>query len=247
LGNNLNISNQNTQRHNINMKRALTVMTLLAGAASVYSQGEVNMLDYGGTFTIQVFNVQAAGESTTPVSYGGFSGTETQGQGPNSALVNPGTTVYDTGSELGAGYSLQLLGAVGSGDALSTLTPQGSPITTWYTAGAGLPGFWNSGVNVAITGSSVGGTATVAIGAWNNEGGTVNSLAAAQAAGDPWGVSTTGNIASLGGAGGSPPGALPSTITSFSLATTTVVPEPSTVALGVIGASTFLMRLRRKQ
>ncbi len=218
-------------------------MTLLAGAASVYSQGEVNMLDYGSTFTIQVFNSQRLGESTTPVSYLGYSATETQGQGPNRLLVNPGTTVYDTGSELGAGYSVQLLGAPGSGDALSTLTPQGSPITKWYTAGVGLPGFWNSGANIAITGSSVGGAATVAIAAWNNEGGTINSLHAAQAAADPWGVSNTGNIASLGGAGGVAPGALPSTITSFSLATT--IPEPSTIALGVIGASTFLMRFRR--
>lgn len=212
----------------------------------MYSQGEVSMLDYGSTFTIQVFNVQAAGESLTPVSFGGFSGTETQGQGNNPSLANPGSTSYDAGSELGAGYSVQLLGAAGSGDALSTLTPQGSPITAWYTAAQGLPGFWNSGVNVSITGSAVSGPATVAIAAWNNEGGTINSLAAAQAAGDPWGVSNTGNIASLGGAGGSAPGALPSTITSFSLATT-VVPEPSTIALGVIGASSFLMRLRRKQ
>jgi hypothetical protein len=223
-------------------------MTLLAGAASVYSQGEVSMVDYGGTFTIQVFNVQAAGESTTPVSFGGFSGFETQGQGPQTPggnLNNPGTTAYDNGSALGAGYSVQLLGGVGSGLALSALSPMGAPITTWYTSGQGLPGFWQSGANVAITGSTVGGAATVAVAAWNNEGGTVNTLAAAQSAGDPWGVSTTGNIASLGGAGGSPPGNLPASVTSFSLATT--VPEPGTIALGVIGASTFLMRLRRKQ
>jgi hypothetical protein len=32
-------------------------------------------------------------------------------------------------------------------------------------------------------------------------------------------------------------------MTSFSLA---VTPEPSTIALGVIGASAFLLRLRRK-
>jgi hypothetical protein len=226
------------------MKKTLTVMALLAGAASIYAQGEVNMLDYGSTFTIQVFNTQSS--PTTPVTWGGFSGSETQGQGPNSSLANPGATAYDTGTELGAGYSVELLGAPGTGVALTSLVEEGSPITTWYTGAQGLPGFWNSGANVPIQGSTVSGPATVAIAAWNNEGGTVNSLAAAQATpGDAWGVSTTGNVASLGGVGGSAPGALPSSITSFSLATT--VPEPSTIALGIIGASSFLMRLRRKQ
>jgi len=226
-------------------------MTLLAGAASVYSQGQVNMSDYGGSFAIQVFNVQGAGESITPVAFGGYSGLETQGMAPNSSAQSSGTTAYDANSALGTGYSVQLLAnQTGSGDnaALSSLTPTGAPITTWYSAAGGsvggFNGFWQTGVNVTIPNAAAGTSTTVAIAAWNNEGGTVNTLAAAQAAGDPWGVSNTGNTASLGGGIITPPN-LPTTINSFSLATT--VPEPSTIALGVIGASTFLMRLRRKQ
>jgi len=234
------------------MKKAITVMALLAGAASVYAQGEVGLSDYGSTFAIQIFNVQAAGESTTPVSYNGFSGFETMGTSPNANLNTPGTTAFDAGSALGNGYSVELLAAGGQNVPLSGLSAVAPVITTWYTAAGGNPtagfsGFWQSGANATIPNALGGSSATVALAAWNNEGGTVTTLAAAQAAGDPWGVSTTGNTAGLGVAGGGTPPNLPSTITSFSLvAGTNTIPEPSTIALGIVGASAFVMRLRRK-
>jgi hypothetical protein len=225
-------------------------MALLAGAASVYSQGQVSLVDYGSTFSIQVFSSQGLAASTTSVSYGGFNGQEEMGQSANPNLFNPGTTSYAAGSALGTGYSVQLLAATGTGDAISALSANGPVVTTWYAAAGGDPttgfnGLWLSGANASISGTSVGGGATVAIAAWDNEGGTVGSLGAAQTAGDPWGVSTTGNIASLGGPGGGTPSTLPNSILSFSLVSTT--PEPNTIALGIIGASAFLMRLRRKQ
>src|SRR5271170_2230469 len=118
----------------MNMKKALTVMTLLAGAASVYSQGEVTLGDYGSTFTIQVFNSQSAANSTTPVSYNGFNGQELMGQSPNGNLFTPGSTVYAAGSALGTGYSIQLLGAAGTGDSISSLVANGPVVTTWDSA-----------------------------------------------------------------------------------------------------------------
>jgi hypothetical protein len=55
---------------------------------------------------------------------------------------------------------------------------------------------------------------------------------------------STGQLA-LGSTTGTPVEITPALgLTSFSLATT--VPEPSTIALGIVGASAFLMRLRRK-
>jgi len=230
-------------------------MALLAGAASVYAQGEVGLSDYGSTFTIQVFNSQPSGSSVN-VSYNGYSGTEVMGQSANANLFAPGTTTYAAGSALGTGYSVELLAAPGASQPFSSLVPTAPVITTWYTsaggdAPSGFSGFWNTGANATIAGAAGGSTATVALAAWNNEGGTVTTLAAAQAANkavpgsDPWGVSVAGNTAGLGiGGGGTPPN-LPSSITSFSLVSS--VPEPSTIALGVIGASAFLMRLRRKQ
>jgi hypothetical protein len=238
------------------MKKALTVMALLAGAASVYSQGQVSLVDYGSTTSIQVFNSQSVAASTTSISYGGYNGQEEMGNSANPNLFAPGTTSYAAGSALGTGYSIQLLAAAGTGDAISSLVANGPVVTTWYTAAGGDPttgfnGLWLSGANATISGVGVGSGATVAIAAWNNEAGTVGSLGAAQAANaaapgsDPWGISATGNIASLGGPGGGTPSSIPGSITGFSLVAG--VPEPSTIALGVIGASAFLMRLRRKQ
>lgn len=228
------------------------MVTMLAGAVSAYSQGEVSLNDYNGNFAIQVFTQQSAAASTVAVSYGGYSGTEQMGATANSGApaVPQGTTTYAnaplTGSAGSPAYSIELLAAPGLNQSLSSLVPVAGTIqTTWYTGDylSGLGGFWNvSGTGLGtIPGTTT--TATVALAAWNNEGGTVNTLAAAQSAGDPWGVSTTGNISALGFATVQPPN-LPTTITSFSLATT--VPEPSTIALGVMGASAFLMRLRRK-
>lgn len=112
------------------MKKALTAMALLAGAASVYSQGQVSLVDYGSTFSIQVFSSQGLAASTTSVSYGGFNGQEEMGQSANPNLFNPGTTSYAAGSALGTGYSVQLLAATGTGDAISALSANGPVVTT---------------------------------------------------------------------------------------------------------------------
>lgn len=231
------------------MKKTLTVVALLAGAASVYSQGQIALSAYNAAFTIQIFNSQSMANSTTAVSYGGFSGNEEMGASANSSLNTPGSTVYAAGSALGNGYDVELLAAPGTGDAIGTLVATGPVITTWYSAAGGDPttglnGFYNTVTTATIAGTTT--AATVALAAWNNAGGTVNTLAAAQAAGlGQWGVSATGNVASLGFGTITPPN-LPTSITSFSL-TASSVPEPSTIALGVMGASAFLLRLRKRQ
>jgi len=224
-------------------------MALLAGAASGYSQGFIGLSDYGGSFTIQIFGSQGSA-ATTAVSYGAYSGLELMGQSANGSLNNPGTTTYAAGSALGTGYSVELLAGAAGATSYASLTPTAPIITTWYTAAGGdattgFSGFWKSGANAQIASVAGGSSASVALAAWNNEGGTVNTLAAAQAANDPWGVSSIGQSAALGAAGGGTPPNLPASITSFSLVSTTI-PEPSTIALGVMGASAFLMRLRRK-
>lgn len=149
-----------------------------------------------------------------------------------------------SGTPLGAGYDVELL-AGPAGTALGSLTPVGnSLITTWNTGSEA--GYWNSTTLATISGVTT--TATVAIAAWNNEGGTITTLAGAQATpNDPWGISSTAVTSALGFASQQPP-FLPAGVTSFSLGLpTSAAPEPSTIALGVIGASAFLMRLRRKQ
>ena len=226
-------------------------MTLLAGAVSVYSQGAISLNDYGniGNFSIQVFQPQAPGVGVT-VSMNGLTGTEVQGQPNNSYLPVKGTTLYSGNSTIGPGYDVGLL-ALANGTTATTYDQlslvSGTTISTWInnpglTAGNNSLGVWNSSV-VAEIGPGSPTTAAVAIAAWQATGsaGAATTLAEAQADGYHWGVSdiVTANLT----VGTGSPGFLPTTLTSFSLVSS--VPEPSTIALGVIGASALLFRRRK--
>jgi hypothetical protein len=218
------------------MKKTITTIALLAGAASAYSQGQINMNDYGTTFAIQIFTPSTV--AAIPVTYGGYTTLEVQGNTVNDD--NAGTTTYPGSTPIGAGYEICLL-AGAAGDSVSQLSPvAGSTFGTFISTGGG--GYWNAPNNL-VTIPGITTSATLAIAAWNTEGGTVSSLGLAQATpGDQWGISAIATEP-VGIAPATPP-YLPAGITSFSLGAT---PEPSTIALGVIGASAFLMRLRRKQ
>jgi hypothetical protein len=241
------------------MKKTLTAMTLLAGAVSVYSQGAVSMNDYGniGNFSIQVFQAQPLSASTVDVSGAVTNGSawkEEMGQPANSYLPTKGSTVYSGQSTIGPGYDVGLL-ALANGTAASTYSQlslvSSSVISTWLPA-AGTSavnnnaGIWNSSATADV-GPGTPATAAVAIAAWANTGsaGAATTLAQAQADGYAWGVSDIVTTALTTGTGS--PGFLPTTLTSFSLATsgTSPLPEPSTIALGVIGASTLLFRRRK--
>lgn len=245
------------------MKKTLTVMTLLAGAVSVYSQGSVNMSDYypAGPHgylsgTVQIFTGQGVGVGSL-VTDGAYSGWEVMGNTANTYMIAPGSTVYHTGSPLGPGYSVGLLFAAGNqlaGGYSGLALANGSVVSTWENnstqgstpTSSGNYGLWSTTTAVAsLPTVTTGGLATLAIAAWQNTGaqGAANTLAAAQADGYAWGVSdiVTANIATTP----NPAGNLPTTLTSFSLASVASVPEPSTIALGVIGASTLLFRRRK--
>lgn len=73
------------------MKKTITTIALLAGAVSGYSQGQINMNDYSDpTFSIQIFNISTG--ANIPVTYGGYTAMEVQGNTVND--LNPGTTTY---------------------------------------------------------------------------------------------------------------------------------------------------------
>jgi hypothetical protein len=246
------------------MKKTLTVITLLAGAVSVYSQGppylqgSVSMADTpGGSFAIQVFLPQSPAASTVAVSYGGYTGYEEMGNTSNTNLSNPGSTIYANERVVtGYGCDAGLLAAPGLGDALSSLSfVPGSVVSTWFTyPWSDFAGFWNSDATAQIPGTTPGNggsaAATLAVAVWANSGvnGSATTLAQAQADGYDWGVSNTGDVDDLGGSipggGNYPTPSLPDSIESFSLAVN-VVPEPSAIALGVMSASAFLFRRRK--
>jgi len=238
------------------MKKSLTGMiALLAGAFVAHSQGTVSFGNYLNTAYSYVS--LKSGSSTTPIGGGG--GTTTTGTG------NPTTDVGN-----GNDWTVQLYGASGAGDASTALSPllqqDGvTPVTAVMAQGLtpstlanpdGVAGTWASTEIGVVPGAFGGSAATVQVYAWYNDGGTITSYSAAQKAGVPTGFSTTANVASLGGppnGGGasSPPAFLPTGaggLGNFTLTGGTVTtPEPSTIALGVMGASAFLLRLRKKQ
>lgn len=240
------------------MKKTLTTITLLAGAVAGYSQGTVNFNTYvPGTYVQRIYAPQLNGVGNTTVSYGGYTTTEMTGSTASGAAPKEkpvGTTVYTGGYLTGTEYDAQLLAAPGVAT-LANLSPIGAPIsflsgTAPLTSGlVNQPASPTSTATPTIPGTGANGSATVAIAAWDTVGGQYTTLAEAQAAGAAWGISPLVTLSETGGGITSPPNLAGSTgvtytgaATSFSLGS---VPEPSTIALGVMGASALLFRRRK--
>jgi len=232
------------------MKKTLTAMALLAGVVSGYSQGAMSFYGHGTGLQQSVWNVQPGANDNTTITYGGYGtnltagGTaptvvEEQGSTAATSETPAGTTVYAAGTSLGGsvsagtGFDAQLLAGAGSGLSLSSLVPVGTVLNFFTTAGAA--GQISGAVTESINGTTVGSpVATIAIAAWNNGGGLYNTLASAVKAGEPFGISALANITTT--FGDNSPALMDSASNlylSFSLGT---VPEPSTIALGVMGA-----------
>jgi len=225
------------------MKKTITgVVALLAGAFVAHSQGTVSFGNYGALSTYIYVSL-----GSTKLGGGGTS---------------TGVAANDTG--VGGDWTVALYGAMGSGVAASGLsqldTAASTPVTATLETGTlqdSTAGTWYSTAAAIIPGTTLAGqAATVQVYAWYNDNGMYTTYAAAKTAGVPTGFSSTGNVTTGGPNTGAPPsvpGALPSgtganQIGSFTVAGGTVTgPEPSTIALGVMGASAFLMRLRKKQ
>lgn len=145
--------------------------------------------------------------------------------GINAPVFAPGNV------KLGSAY----LGQLYAGPTADSLAPVGTAVAFKDAAGAGTG--YVIGGTVTINSVTPGANAFIQLRAWDAAGGT--SYEAAQAAGKIYGNSATITIAT--GGGGSPP-ATPSPLTG--LASFTLVPEPSTLALGVLGAAALLLRRR---
>ena len=195
-------------------------------------------------------------------------------QGASSLDTPPGTTVYDANSLLGGAsgpaggpftagsvvytygnqFTAALYAAPGAGDSISSLllVPQYEGVMRQTSLSEG-PEVLGTFIPNAISGTDPGipntpvasPIATVAVAAWYNDGGTITTLAQAEADGVPYGESLPVTITGLGESGASPPVTAPNLVgvQSFSLVT---VPEPSTIALGLMGVCGFLARRRMK-
>jgi len=216
------------------MKKSITgVVALLAGAFVAHSQGTVEFGNYAST---------APGYTYVSLSSGG---TKTLLGGSASNTGNPAA---DTGD--GADWTVALYGSATSGTPVQLDDASANPVTATLEVGNALtdtlPGTWYSTQIGVIPGVPTAGlSASVQVYAWYNNGGTINTYAAAQAAGVPTGFSSV-VTATTGGPNGNNPSTPPSSF-AFPAFSVSGVPEPSTIALGVMGASAFLMRLRKKQ
>ncbi len=213
------------------MKKSITgVVALLAGAFVAHSQGTVSFGNY---------------LALSPYIYVSLGSTKLGG-----SAANTGVAANDTGS--GADWTVALWGASGSGDTAAAVAANGNLATATLETGTGdaTPGTWLSTTAAVIPGTTLAGQAvTLQVAAWYNDGGTLTSYAAAQGAGMPVGLSALANGTTGGPNTSGPPStapALPTGLGNISLSSS-VIPEPSTIALGVMGASAFLLRLRKKQ
>jgi hypothetical protein len=143
--------------------------------------------------------------------------------------------VLGTENGPGSSYSAQLF-LVGAGGALTPLTPA----TTFFDATPTAPTrsqYWQ-GQTVTVPGIS-SGDAQFRVRAWQTAAGGYEQ---ASAPGSQWGFGESADFTAAVTLAPNPPGNL----VNLQPFTVTVVPEPSVIALGVLGAAALLLR-RKKQ
>jgi len=231
------------------MKKTLLTVALAAASVAAFGQGYVNLgNDFTGSFIQPVFGPNPGSPGIAQSGNPSFTG----------ALPAGGTNVYG-GPLLGAGgttYDLALYYGSSSASSLSAMTLLTTvPFRT--STGNKLPaGLITSGtIQIGTTGNLGGDNDNFIIAAFSTEGGTVTTYAQALAnfnAQDP--NAQIGNSAvfalSLGGVDSATGNTdlNPNTTgwTSFSLITSSVTPEPSTIALAGLGAAGLLLFRRKK-
>lgn len=227
------------------MNQLAATIGLLAGATAGYAQGVINWSDYIPAnnvlpgFAITIW-------SCPPYEFQNLGNTSID-LPPGNAKIGPGgyTGTPLSGSVFEIGLYVDTSAAAVAADVRA-----GTPIATDnFSVGQGGWDFSGS-LDATVYGIASGTSVFVELAAWQNTR-PASSYAAAIATGDFVGTSSVSTGTTVLGGGGTPP-AVPgslsgSGITDFSVPGAVVSPEPSTMALAAIGASAFVMRLRRKQ
>ncbi|MGA2544348.1 MAG: PEP-CTERM sorting domain-containing protein [Verrucomicrobiota bacterium] len=232
------------------MKKTLLIGLFSAMALGAYAQGTINFNDRAGDATFHIYSPQTSGvaqngSTATDVPAGSFV------FGSGSVLIggSSGAAGLPVNYGLGNNFTAQLYAAPGTGDAVSSLLPVTQYVALFrqtpqaVLAGTFIPATPSPDAGIPNTS---GGSATVAVAAWYNAGGTITSLAEAQADLVPWGESLPVNLTALGTVTGTPvPNPAEDLIGIQSFSLQTQVPEPSTIALCVLGAGAFLARRKK--
>jgi len=202
------------------------VAALVVCAGSLYAQGQIQ------------FNNRVLGEVVSPIynPQTATPGTRVSGQPTNGTPA--GATTYTGGGVAGTGFTAQLWAST-NGAPASSLTAVTDPAGTTSFRTGGFAGYVTASTPT-ILGVPSGAPATLQVRAWDNRNNTITTWA--QVLADP--TIPRGNsdlfTVTLGGGLTTPPSMVG--LTSFSL---TVVPEPSTIGLGVLGVGALLLRRRK--
>jgi len=233
------------------MKKVIAAMVIFSGAVEAYAQGQLYWGDGQRNYLIAILSPNPADpalEQTGNTSMDTPAGSTTYGGGwIGGTATPPGGGVGPTPSSgvLGLNFQQNANFEVGlylatSQAALTTDILTEAPLTTGTILGNANAGLYAPASSTYTTAFAVGTPVYVGIAAWDTINGAASSPYTANGDKDPYGYIESSSPVTLG-PGGSPAGLANIGLTSFSLE----VPEPSTLALGVVGASIFLMRLRR--
>jgi len=192
----------------------------------------------------QILATLLAGVAATGVYAQGTINLDNLNNGNSSPTATSGGMVFTTvgGNTVleNNDFSVELLGGASAGSLTPIVTLLTSNGTATGISGAG-PGLMldPSGATYAVPGVALSGTATLELMAWE---GNFTSYAAAAAA--------SANVADVvftnpTGGGGSP-AALPNDLTGMPALVLKPTPEPSTIALGGLGAAALMLFRRRK-
>jgi hypothetical protein len=213
------------------MKKTLLTMALVAAAASAFAQGGIAWGNNPSGFRAHIFGPDP-GDSTLSKT------------GQTAAGIPAGSTTYAGALLTGTSFSFTFW----AGSASTTSNNLQLLASTTFRTGTAA-GLVNGGT-VTVPGVNAGDTAHFQIRVWNNQGGTITTWAAAEAA---WltglttaGVSPVVTSAALGGTdtNGNPVvNPVDSGWTSFNIYG---VPEPTTFALLGLGAAGLMIFRRRK-
>jgi PEP-CTERM motif len=210
---------------------------VVASMASAFGQGTIQ-------FGNELRNNLGVVVFRAPI-YGADPADPTRSVSGQSNLGLPaGTTVYGGPLLQGTGYTMALFaGPAGTTDLNSLLLVT---TTTFRTAnGDVLPAGLVVTRDVAIPGLAQGQIATLQIRVWDNEGGSITSWAQVLASSTTArGATPPFDSPALGGMG--VPGADPPLMTGWTSFNISAVPEPSVIALGLLGVGAMLLRLRRR-
>jgi hypothetical protein len=145
---------------------------------------------------------------------------------------------YEVGNALAGNTFWGQLYAGASGGALA---PVGIPVEFRNDAGIG---YITAGGAVPIPGVAGGSPAQVQLVAWHKDLG--NDYAAAKAAGmGGWGESTVITVAATGNPDAVPPTTAANLVGLQGFTVSTLIPEPSMAALGLLGAGLLLIRRKK--